>query len=58
MTRTRKLRREFVEERYKDLIRGMYAGADEVKVDASVTYRDGRKGAVTTGIRIRTVSKG
>ncbi len=58
LTRTRKLRREFVEERYKDLIRGMYAGADEVKVDASVTYRDGRKGAVTTGIRIRTVSKG
>jgi long-chain acyl-CoA synthetase len=56
LTRTRKLRRDFVEERYRDLIRGMYSGSEEVKVDASVTYRDGRKGTVTTGIKIRSVN--
>ena len=55
LTRTRKLRREFVEERYRALINGMYGGADEVQVEASVTYRDGRKGTVKTGIIIRTV---
>ena len=55
LTRTRKLRREFVEERYRALINGMYGGADEVQVEASVTYRDGRKGTVTTGIKVRTV---
>jgi long-chain acyl-CoA synthetase len=55
LTRTRKLRREFVEERYRALIRGMYGDADEVEVEASVTYRDGRKGTVKTGIKIRTV---
>jgi len=55
LTRTRKLRRDFVEERYSDLIRGIYDGVDEVSVEASVTYRDGRKGTVKTGIKIRTV---
>jgi len=55
LTRTRKLRREFVEERYRILINGMYEGAGEIQVEASVTYRDGRKGTVKTGIKIRTV---
>jgi long-chain acyl-CoA synthetase len=58
LTRTRKLRRDFVEERYKDLIRGMYEGDSEVKVQASVTYRDGRKGTVSTSIKIRTATGG
>lgn len=55
LTRTRKLRRGFMETRYKDLIEAMYSGKDEVKVEAPVTYRDGRKGSVTTSIKIRTV---
>ncbi len=59
LTRTRKLRRDFMEERYKELIDGMYNnGNEEVKVDAAVTYRDGRKGVVTTGIKVRSVSEG
>ncbi len=55
LTRTRKIRRGFMQERYRELISAMYAGKDEVTVDAAVTYRDGRKGAVTTSIKIRTV---
>ena len=58
LTRTRKLRREFMEERYRDLIKGIYDGGDEVKVEASVTYRDGRKGTVATAIKVRTVAEG
>jgi long-chain acyl-CoA synthetase len=57
LTRTRKLRREFMEKRYKDLIDAMYGDKDEVKVEAPVTYRDGRKGVVTTGIRVRSIRK-
>ncbi len=57
LTRTRKIRREYVEQRYHDLITGIYGGDDEVKVEASVTYRDGRKGTVSTGIKIRTVAQ-
>jgi len=58
LTRTRKLRREFMEERYRDLIERIYSDGEEIKVEAAVTYRDGRKGMVTTSIKVRTVSEG
>jgi long-chain acyl-CoA synthetase len=57
LTRTRKLRREFMEQRYKDLIEAVYGGKDEINVEAPVTYRDGRKGMVTTGIKVRSIGK-
>jgi long-chain acyl-CoA synthetase len=53
LTRTRKLRRSFMEERYKDLIKAIYSDKEEVIVEAPVTYRDGRKGSITTAIKIR-----
>jgi len=55
LTRTRKLRREFMEERYKDLIDTMYREDKEIHVKAPVTYRDGRKGVVTTTIKVRDI---
>lgn len=55
LTRTRKLRREFMEQRYKELIDALYSGKDKVDVQAPVTYRDGRKGVVTTSIQIRNL---
>jgi len=58
LTRTRKLRRDFMEERYKDLIDTLYKDRGEVQVQAPVTYRDGRQGIVTTSIKVRTVSEG
>ncbi|MFC1930942.1 AMP-binding protein [Chloroflexota bacterium] len=55
LTRTRKIRREFMEERYRDLISAVYSDGEEINVQASVTYRDGRKGVVTTGIKVRNI---
>jgi|Deesub1362B_J571_1020462.scaffolds.fasta_scaffold06453_2 long-chain acyl-CoA synthetase len=55
LTRTRKLRREFMEERYRELIQAMYSNGREVKVEAPVTYRDGRKGVVSTSIKVRDI---
>ncbi len=55
LTRTRKLRREFVEKRYKDLIDALYGDGDQVDVKAQVTYRDGRAGVVSTGIKVRSI---
>ena len=55
LTRTRKLRRGFMEERYRALIDAMYSEKEEIKVEAPVTYRDGRKGVVTTAIKVRTI---
>ena len=44
LTRSRKLRREFLEQRYEPLIDGLYGGAREVAISVPVTYQDGRKG--------------
>ena len=55
LTRTRKLRRTFVEDRYKDLIEVLYGDKDIYKVEASVTYRDGRKGTIETSIHINEI---
>ena len=57
LTRTRKIRREFMEDRYRDLIKTIYEDGREVNVKAPVTYRDGRKGEVTTGLKIRSVQE-
>ena len=56
LTRTRKLRRDFMEERYRELISAMYHDGKSVTVKAPVTYRDGRKGVVSTDINVREVA--
>ncbi len=56
LTRTRKIRREFMEQRYKDLLGAMYNNKESVTVEAPVTYRDGRKGVVATAIKIRSIN--
>jgi len=55
LTRTRKLKREFVESRYNDIISSIYEGKEELSVEAPVTYRDGRKGVIKTNIKINTL---
>lgn len=55
LTRTRKLRRGFMEERYGDLIKAMYSDKTEYVAEATITYRDGRKGKVATTVRIQTM---
>jgi long-chain acyl-CoA synthetase len=55
ITRTRKLRRKAVEERYADVIAALDAGAPEVHVKARVTYETGETGYVERTLRIRKV---
>jgi long-chain acyl-CoA synthetase len=52
LTRTRKLRRGFMEERYAPLVNAIYNGQSGVDVEALVKYRDGREGVVRTNIKI------
>ncbi len=56
LTRTRKIRREFMEERYKELIESMYNNGRDINVQAPVTYRDGRQGFVSTSIKVRNIA--
>jgi long-chain acyl-CoA synthetase len=52
ITRTRKVRRGFIGQKYAALIEGLYSGADHVNVEAQVTYEDGRVGLVRADVRI------
>ncbi|QIK41592.1 AMP-binding protein [Pontivivens nitratireducens] len=53
LTRTQKVRRRIIEERYGDLIDALYDGSTEVFADTEVTYEDGRKGRVKGQLVIR-----
>ena len=55
MTRTRKLRRHLIVDRYADIIRALYSGQSEVQVQAVVKYRDGRETTVDTTLRIENL---
>lgn len=58
LTRTRKLRRNVMEDRYGEMIRAMYEGGQEVRVQAEVRYRDGRTGVVQTAVRVCSLDDG
>lgn len=53
MTRTRKVRRRIVEEKYEPLIAGLYDGSENVFISTEVTYEDGRKGSISATLEIR-----
>ncbi len=55
LTRTRKLKREFIEERYRALVDGLYTGLATVDVAIPVTYQDGRSGVLAASVRIGEV---
>lgn len=56
LTRSRKLRREFLEARYAELIRGLYDGSGEVAVEIPVTYQDGRSSVFKAQVGIHDVA--
>ncbi len=55
MTRTRKLRRGFLYERYGNIIEAMYNDQKEVQVSAPVRYQDGSEGLIETKVRIMSL---
>ena len=52
LTRTRKVRRRIIEDKYGDLITALYGGQDSVHTETEVTYEDGRKGTISATLRI------
>jgi len=53
MTRTRKVRRRIIEEKYAPLLTALYDGSDSVFISTEVTYEDGRKGKIEATLEIR-----
>lgn len=56
LTRTRKVRRKFINERYADQIEALFDGRTSVRVETEVTFEDGRKGVVRADLAIRAAA--
>ena len=52
LTRTRKVRRKVIGEKFDDLVNALYDGKDEVFTETEVTYEDGRKGAISATLTL------
>ena len=52
LTRTRKVRRGFIAERYQGLVEAMYAGRASQYIETAVRFEDGRSGVVSADLRI------
>ena len=52
LTRTRKVRRSFIADRYDPLIKGLYSNEEQVFIETEVTFEDGRKGTVAADLQI------
>jgi long-chain acyl-CoA synthetase len=55
MTRTRKVRRRYVAEKYAPVIEAFYAGRDSVELTTAITYEDGRQGTLRSRVHIQDV---
>ncbi|MBM3222974.1 MAG: long-chain fatty acid--CoA ligase [Candidatus Tectomicrobia bacterium] len=56
VTRTRKVRRGFVAQKYSDIIAALYTDAREVPVTSVITYQDGRQATLETRLAIRNIT--
>jgi long-chain acyl-CoA synthetase len=52
LTRTRKVRRGVVDERYRTIIDALYAGLPRVRIETRVTFEDGRQGQITADLAL------
>jgi len=52
LTRTSKVRRGFVGERYDVLVEALYSGEEKCHIDTQVTFEDGRTGSLAADVRI------
>ncbi len=52
LTRTQKVRRRIIEEKYSDILTALYDGSTEVSTETEVTYEDGRKGSIKATLQV------
>ncbi len=56
LTRTLKVRRRIIEEKFGDIIAALYDGSSEVSTTTEVTYEDGRKGAISATLQVQSAT--
>ena len=52
LTRTRKVRRSFIADKYDAVIKALYSSVDRAHIESEVTYEDGRKGTTEADLAI------
>jgi long-chain acyl-CoA synthetase len=52
MTRTRKVKRGFINDKYQVLVDAMYGGKPEQFIETAVKFEDGRSGSVSATLKI------
>ncbi|MFQ5578475.1 MAG: AMP-binding protein, partial [Anaerolineae bacterium] len=57
LTRTRKVRRGFVAQRYHEIIAALYGENDYLEVETTITYQDGRTATLQTRLRIEAMEE-
>jgi len=57
LTRTKKVRRGFIGERYRDVIEAMYDGREAVAIDATIKFQDGRTARIKTTVAVRDLAQ-
>ncbi|MSO67557.1 MAG: long-chain fatty acid--CoA ligase [Pseudolabrys sp.] len=56
LTRTQKVRRGFIADRYAPLIKALYDGSKEADISTEVMFEDGRKGVISARVKIRDMT--
>ncbi len=57
ITRTRKVRRRFITEKYAAVVDAFYSGRDEVELTTAITYEDGRQATIQSRVKIEDVEE-
>ena len=57
VTRSRKIRRRFIAEKYAPAIEALYGGAREAEIATEITYEDGRRAALRANVAIEDVGE-
>lgn len=55
LTRTRKVRRGYINERYQEMIDALYGDQDIVQIESTITYQDGSQVTLDITLRIETL---
>lgn len=57
LTRTRKVRRGFVAQRYQEIVDALYGAEDSLYIDTTITYQDGRTAKISTTLGVETMDQ-